>query len=259
MVIHVMPQLYLISPLFLGDAFVINALVHKWAQEAVHVHVPTLPQYVHTVQCLYSDYANITVVPYLGAQKEQEYIHKHNLQSINFRTLYELTKMPLKHHDQPVEIPVCWDRQIYEYFDVPFSRRYKDFKLPTHIPNAQDLFNKLNPTQAPYVLWHRYSHTQIQDTHVDLKSWRANIGAPDRLIIEIETGHTPNLLDYMQLIEHADEIHCIPSAFHCLVDSVVDRTKAALFYHDVKVNTLMQVNSRWNAWRWHSVYYENKI
>ena len=259
MVIHVMPQLYLISPLFLGDAFVINALVHKWAQEAVHVHVPTLPQYVHTVQCLYSDYENITVVPYLGEQNEQEHISKHNLQQINFRTLYELTKLPLKHHNQPVEIPVLWDRQIYEYFDVPFSRRYQNFRLPKHIPHAQDLFNTLNPTHEPYVLWHRHSHTQIHDTQVDLKTWRAQIGAPDIKIIEIETGHTANLLDYMQLIRHAQEIHCIPSAFHCLVDSVWDQTNATLFYHDVKARTLMQVNSRWNNWRWHSVYYDNKI
>jgi hypothetical protein len=259
MVIHVMPQLYLISPLFLGDAFVINALVHKWAQEAVHVHVPTLPQYVHTVQCLYSDYPNITVVPYLGEQKEQEYIAKHNLQTINFRTLYELTKLPIKHHDAPVDIPVLWDRQIYEYFDVPFSRRYQNFQLPKHIPNTQNLFNTLNPTHEPYVLWHRYSHTQIHDTQVDLKAWRAQIGAPDIKIIEIVTGHTANLLDYMQLITHAQEIHCIPSAFHCLVDSVLDQTNATLFYHDVKAHTLMQVNCRWNNWRWHSVYYEHKI
>ena len=78
-------------------------------------------------------------------------------------------------------------------------------------------------------------------------------------IIQIQTGHTPNLLDYMQLIRHAQEIHCIPSAFHCLVDSVIPQTNAALFYHDVKVNTLMHVNSRWNAWRWNVVYYDVKL
>ena len=258
MAVHVIPPLYLISPLNLGDAFVINALVLKWAQESVHVHVPTFPQYVHTVQCLYADYSNITVVPYLGAENEQEYITKHNLQHINFRTLYELTKMPMKHHEAPVEIPVWWDRQIYEHFDVLFSRRYKDFQLPKHIPHTQDLFHKLNPTSEPYVLWHRYSHTMIHDTQVDLKSWRAHINAPDKKIIEIETGHTSNLLDYMELIRNADEIHCIPSSFHCLVDSVLDQTNAALFYHDVKAHTLMRLNCRWNNWRWHYVYYEHK-
>ena len=259
MVIHVMNSLYLVSPLYLGDAFVINSLVHKWAEQAPEVHVPTLPQYVHTVQSLYADHAHIKVVPYLGKDREAEYIQKHNLQTINFRTLYEITKLPFKHHESAVEVPVCWDRQIYEYFDVPYSNRYSGFKLPHNLPHAESLFDKLNPDHEPYVLWHGHSHTQTHHTQVDLKSWRQATGMCDKKIIHIDTGHTPNMLDYMQLITHADEIHCIPSSFHCLVDSVLDRTKATLFYHDVKVNTLMQVNSRWNAWRWNVVYYDVKL
>lgn len=256
--IKVMENIYLVSPLYLGDAFVINALVHKWAQEAHHVHVPTLPQYVHTLQCLYSDHDNITVVPYLGQAHEAEYIQKHNLHVINFRTIYELTNLPLKHRDAPVQVPVCWDRQIYEYFDVPYSRRYKDFQLPRHIPQSESLFEKLNPHHEPYVLWHGHSHTQVHAVRVDLYAWRKAAGMADKKIIPIETGHTANLLDYMKLIEHADEIHCIPSSFHCLVDSVWHRTQAVLFFHDVKAHTLMNVNSRWNASRWHTVYYDVK-
>jgi hypothetical protein len=190
---------------------------------------------------------------------ENNYISEHELHVINFRTLYEMQKLPLKHHDQPVQVPVNWDRQIYEYFDVPFSQRYSGFQLPDHIPDTQLLYDKLNPTHEPFVLWHGASHTMTQTPQIDLIAWRSHIGAKPRLIIPIETGHTVNLLSYMQLIEQAEEIHCIPSAFHCLVDSVVHRTQAELFFHDVKAATIMQVNSRWNAWRWHSVYYDNKI
>lgn len=257
--IKVMNRVYLVSPLYLGDAFVINALVHKWAAQAHEVHLPTLPQYVVTVQCLYAQTPNVKVVPYLGADHETNYIREHELHVINFRTLYEMQKLPLKHHDQPVQVPVNWDRQIYEYFDVPFSQRYAGFQLPDHIPDTQLLYDKLNPTHEPFVLWHGASHTMTQTPQIDLIAWRSHIGAKPRRIIPIETGHTVNLLSYMKLIEQAEEIHCIPSAFHCLVDSVVRRTQAELFFHDVKATTLMQVNSRWNAWRWHSVYYDNKI
>jgi hypothetical protein len=257
--IKVMEKLYLISPLYLGDAFVINALIHRWAAQAHEVHVPTLPQYVETVQCLYSETRNVKVVPYLGAAHEQEHVQQHGLHVINFRTLYEMHKLPLKHHAQPVSVPVNWDRQIYEYFDIPFSHRYQGFRLPHHIPGSNELFDKLNPRNEPYVLWHGESDTMLHKMNIDLASWRRHINAVERKIITIETGHTPNLLCYMKLIEQAHEIHCIPSAFHCLVDSVCDRTKAELFFHDVKANTIMQVNSRWNAWRWHSVYYDHKI
>lgn len=256
--IKILDKLYLVSPLYLGDAFVINALVHNWATQAHEVHLPTLPQYVTTVQSLYSETPNVRVVPYLGVTHENEYITKHNLHVINFRTMYEMIKIPFKHHDHPVPVPVNWDRQIYEYFDVPFSRRYNDFKLPALIPDTQQLYDKLNPTHEPYVLWHGESHTMVQNPQIDLATWRHNIGAPHKKIIQIQTGHTANLLSYIKLIEQADEIHCIPSAFYCLVDSVLNRTQAELFFHDVKVHTLMQVNSRWNAWRWHSVYYEHK-
>jgi hypothetical protein len=157
-----------------------------------------------------------------------------------------------------VDVPVNWDRQIYEYFDVPFSRRYKDFQLPKHVPHTQELFEKLNPHNQPFVLWHRHSHTQLHNPHVDLAAWRVHIGASEKLIIEVQTGHTMNMLEYMKLIEQADEIHCIPSAFHCLVDSVLPRVKAELFFHDLRAHTLMQVNCKWNSWRWHTVYYDHK-
>jgi hypothetical protein len=257
--IKVMEKVYLVSPLYLGDAFVINALVHKWAQEAHEVHVPTLPQYVHTLQCLYADQANIRVVPYLGKEREAEYIQKYQLHVINFRTLYHMHKLPIKHHDAPVEVPVNWDRQIYEYFDVPFSHRYTQFRLPTHIPDTQKVFDELNPDHAPYVLWHGESDTQVHRTQIDLTAWRRHIGAPDRRIITIKPGVTVNLLSYMKLIEHAEEIHCIPSSMQCLVDSVWSRTQAQLFFHDVRATTIMQVNSRWNQNRWHVVYYDHKI
>ena len=257
--IKVMEKLYLVSPLYLGDAFVINALVHRWAAQAHEVHVPTLPVYVATVQCLYAHVPNVKVVPYLGADHEQEYIRSHALQVINFRTLYEMHQLPIKHHDSPVSVPVNWDRQIYEYFDVPYSVRYREFQLPATIPHTEQVFEKLNPTQEPYVLWHGESDTMIHKCGINLHAWRQHIGAPDYKVIHIQPGVTANLLSYMKLIEHAQEIHCIPSAFHALVDSVTHKTSAKLFFHDVKLHTIMQVNSRWNSWRWHSVYYDHKI
>lgn len=257
--IKTMEKIYLVSPLYLGDAFVINALVRDWAMQAQEVHLPTLPQYVHTVQSLYSDCENVHVVPYLGEQLENEHIKKLNCHVINFRTIYETHQLCLKHVPHVTQVPVNWDRQIYEYFDVPFSKRYTNFKLPSHVPHTQELFDQLNPKHEPYVLWHGMSHTLTQQPQIDLISWRRSIGAPDRLIIPIQTGVTANLLSYLKLIEHAEEIHCIPSAFHCLVDSVTGLTKANLFFHDVKAHTIMQVNSRWNSWRWNSVFYEHKI
>lgn len=259
MVINMMRRVYLVSNLYLGDAFVINALVRQIAQTSDQLWLPTLPQYVETVSCLYQDMPQITVLPYLAQQHERELIQQHQLAEINFRTIFEVTRMPFKGWPQSVEVPVLWDRQIYEYFDVPFSRRYKDTVLPSHTPGAAKLCEKLNPTREPFVLWHRQASHVATPAQIDLAAWRISSGMPPLKIIEVEPGHTSNFLDWMELIKQADEIHAIPSALHCLVDSMATHIKADLFYHDVKACTVMQPNCRWNMWRWHHVHYEHKF
>jgi hypothetical protein len=259
MVINMMRRVYLVSNLYLGDAFVINALVRNIAQTSDELWLPTLPQYVETVSCLYQDLPQVKVVPYVDHQHERELIQQHQLAEINFRTIFEITRMPIKGWSQSVEVPVHWDRQIYEYFDVPFSRRYKDTVLPTCTPGAHMLCHKLNPENQPFALWHRLAAQASLPAQIDLAAWRIAAGLPPLKIIEVEPGHTSNFLDWMGLIKQADEIHVIPSSLHCLTDSMATQIKADLFYHDVKAHTVMQPNCRWNMWRWNQVHYEHKF
>jgi hypothetical protein len=78
-------------------------------------------------------------------------------------------------------------------------------------------------------------------------------------IIEITPNITKNMLQYAKLIENAKEIHCVPSSFYCLTDSITERTSANLFFHDIRAATLMQINSKWNNNRWNIVKYDRKL
>ena len=54
------------------------------------------------------------------------------------------------------------------------------------------------------------------------------------------------MLDYLDMIYFADEIHCIDSSFFHLVDSIPN-LNASLFFHDVRKNiTNFQKTKKWN-------------
>jgi hypothetical protein len=76
-------------------------------------------------------------------------------------------------------------------------------------------------------------------------------------IIEIEEGITDNMMHYVKLIQNAQEIHVVPSSFHCLVDSI--DTNAKLFFHDLREKTSMFINSSWNTKQWTVVNYNQRL
>lgn len=251
-------NLYVACPLGLGDFFVCNSLIRDWANLAQELYLPVPQQSLPTVKCLYSEVPNVKPILFPGLDHERDFIAKHNLSVINFRTIFETT--PIWYAGNPTwdTIAVYWDRQIYEFWDVPFSSRYRNFQLPKVIPGAEPLRLKLNPYNEPFVLWHPSAGDRPSGFDIDLVQWRRANGLPDKKIISIEPGHTDNMLDYIKLIQQADEIHVVGSSFHCLVDSICSELKADLFYHDVRKTTVMQINSRWNNYRWNPVRYHNK-
>lgn len=254
-----MEKIYLGCPLSLGDYFVCNSLVLTWCQQATQVHIPVVPQFIPTVAALYQDHANVIITPFLGNQIEDQYIQENQLHPINLREILQYVKIPLHGSSEIIQVPVNKGRQIYEYFDIPYSSRYLNFQLPQNIPNSLPLMHKLNPHNEPYVLFHKHTNKHVGGLPIDLSSWRPAANLPDKKIIEVELGHTANLLDYWELIQHADEIHCVPSSFYHLVDSVANKISAMLFYHNYRNDIVNQINTRWNGSKWHNVEYIVKI
>lgn len=254
-----MESIYIAHPLSLGDYFVCNALVLDQIDNYQQIHLPVVPQFMDTVKSLYQDHMTIRIVPYLGDLAEQDYIQANNLPILDWRFSPQTCNMVLPGDGERVSIAVNYDRQIYEQNDCSFKKRYSGFRLPEHIPHSQDLFNKLNPTQEPYVLWHKYTSKHVGGMPIGLPGWRLAAGLPDKKIINVELGQTTNMLDYMKLIINADEIHCVHSSFYQLVDSVCNQTQAHLFYHDYRKDTINQINCRWNNQRWIRVEYLIKI
>lgn len=139
-----------------------------------------------------------------------------------------------------------WYKSFYSQYDIPYDFRYEKFHLPKDQSQSR-VFNMLN-IHEPYALVH--------DT-----SGANEIGYPIRLvvpdyikrIIKIDNHTSTNLLDWLEVIKNAEEVHVVPSSVFCLVDSIATSLKARLYYHDIRLHTgilasdILRQNTNWKV------------
>lgn len=243
-------RLFFSGPMSLGDAFVCSGIVHYYGDRCDELHLPVLEKFNKTLSTLYQDHPNIKVVslgPYNGG--ENQYVFDNRLSRIHRADLIN-TKI------NGVDITAMWDFQIYANYELPYSLRYSNFRLPKYIDGSVELYKTLSNGE-PYILIHRYSNDFPNGAPINVQAFRKSQNLPDIKTIEITEAITDNMMQYVDLIKNAQEIHCIPSSFHCLVDSI--STNSTLFFHDIREKTSMAVNSTWNNHRWNMVYYEKRL
>lgn len=249
----VFDRLFFIGPMSLGDAFIMNGIAHYFGDQCEELHIPCLPQYYDTIQTLYQDHSHIKVVPLLPYhQGENQYVETHKLSRILRNSIYTIMI-------DGISVPVAFDQQYYDFYNLSYSLRYKNFRLPKFIDGAEELYNQLSK-DGPYALVHNKMSTHPNGVDLNLNQFRLEKGSPPLKIIEIdETLDGRNLLRWVKLIRNATEIHCISSSFWNLVDNMFDQTKATLFFHDIRKFSCTRVNSEWNNACWNVVNYNNKI
>lgn len=246
-------RLFFMGACGLGDSFVLNGLIHHYADRSNELHVPCWEHFYETINCLYKDFDNIKVVPFKleneMLSKEQEYVTKNCLSRI-LRIKLMTSKV------KGFTLNAMWDLQLYAAYELPYHLRYSNFRLPKVIEGSEELFQKLSMNQ-PYILIHRQTGDHPNGIPINIPGFRKANNFPDINIIEVSTNITNNMMQYVKLIENAEEIHCVPSSFHCLVDSI--STRAKLFFHDAREKTAMAVNSSWNNNKWIIVNYVERF
>jgi hypothetical protein len=242
-------RLFFIGPMSLGDAFVSSGIANYYADRCIELHYPTLPKYYETLNTLFQDHPNIKVIPIDGPEHETQYIKNNQLARI-LRIASEI------HFIKNYDIVPMWDVQLYSSYGIEFSLRYSNFRLPKHIEGSEELYQELSQGE-PYALVHRYTNDHPSGIPINIPNLRLKQNLSPIKIIEIEEGMTNNMMQYTKLIQNAQEIHVVPSSFHCLVDSI--DTKATLYFHDVREKTSMSINSPWNNKTWYTVYYGQRF
>jgi len=243
----------------LGDAFVLSPIVHKMSKDYDKLYFPARLSNYETVKCLFQDNLRIEVFPYIVHEDIGTWLADKDCVRINPPDI-KTSELQLPGINIPVPVPIYWERQVYEFYDMTISSRYHEFKLPKNIQGSVELYDQLINGDTDYCLLHQqtFHHTHgMIDLH--LYHWRQQYNLPPIKIIEITPEVTKNMLQYVKLIENAKEIHCVPSSFFCLVDSITERTNANLFFHDLRATSMIQVNSKWNNNRWNEVKYDRKL
>lgn len=243
-------RLFFAGPMSLGDNFVMSGIVNYYADRCEELHLPVLPIFYNTLHTLYQDHPNIIVVPLNPYDEgENQYVKEQGLSRIS-RPKLIYTKI------NGIDIHPVWDIQMYAHYEIPFSMRYTNFRLPKFIQGSAELYQYLSQGE-PYVLFHRKSNCFPEGAPINLSVFRQASGLEDIKIIEIDESITNNMMQYVDLILNAREIHCVPSSFHALVDSI--KTNAQLYFHDIREKTSMVVSADWNDFRWNVVTYEKRI
>ena len=250
-------NLYFDNPGSLGDAFVFNAIIHHYTTLCKKLYYPAMPQYFETLQCLYKDFPNIEVVMHINVEHAKEFMINNDLIRISAYEHPMVTSYINRKNSEPEHVHVFWPEQVYDNFNILFSKRYTDFKMPSYVEGSFELYNKLVPNGEPYILIHRYTGTHPEGILFDVNSSRQ--GMPDIMQIEINESITSNMLQLKTLIENATEIHCLASSFFNLVDSIIPQVKGRLFFHDIRKNSLMRVNNRWNNHSWQIINYDLRV
>lgn len=248
--IKIFDRLCFFGPMGLGDNFVVSGIVHYFADRCNEIHVPIQPKFIKTMTTLYKDHENIIVFPLADEEELEQYV--------NDNKLSKLLRIPLAQSTiRNYQIIPMWDIQLYSNYELSFGLRYSNFRLPECIEGAESLYNILGNNE-PYILVHRFTGDDPNGIPIDIPGFRANEGLVDNIrVVEIREGLTNDMMQYVDLIKNASEIHCVPSSFHCLVDSI--DTKAKLYFHDIREKTSMAVNTQWNNFKWTEVHYEQRL
>ena len=242
----------------LGDAIVCSPIVHRFAQNTNLLILPSQRKFYDTLKCLYQDTPNIVVQEFDNPDGERAYIEKNDLIRIESAEVHA-SQVYIPNLNNYVTAMVNWDRQIYEYYDIPYSVRYREFKFPKQVIGSGSLSDKLVNGKEDYVLFNQRTGAHPNGVGIDLVRFRKANGMPPYKIVEIDDSITSNMCQYIELIENAKEIHTVNTSFFWLVDSLFNRTNARLFYHDRRADSVAQINSRWNNNCWTRIHYSEKV
>jgi hypothetical protein len=249
--IKLFDKLFFLGPVGLGDTFVQSGIVNHFADRSHELHVPAQPKFYKTVKTLYKDHPNIKVI---ALEPDENQI----IQYAQANGLSRILPIPLSQTSiKNFQIIPMWDIQTYANFELSFGLRYSNFRLPNYIEGSDKLYDILSNNQ-PYILIHRYTGDNPDGIPINIQAFRQNAGLKEDVrIIEIKEGITDDMMQYVKLIQEAEEIHCVPSSFHCLVDSI--QTNAKLYFHDIREKTSMAVNTPWNNFKWTEVHYNERL
>jgi len=130
----------------------------------------------------------------------EDYILKNNLEEKTIR----VASLPTNE--------TSWDESFYTNCGINPNERWKKFKVLRDYEREKNLYNQLNPNDEKYILIHSAGSDDIDRINYSIIN--------DNYKKIFVKKYTDNIFDFLYLIENAEEVHCVESSFHLLVDLV---------------------------------------
>jgi hypothetical protein len=212
MVEHHKP-LYIYHHLGLGDHIICNAIVRNIRKKLTNkLFLFCKPYYFNSVSFMYRD-IDLTIVPF----DDKDVINF-------FNEISPKQQIIIGHQFLNISGGISFDEAFYKQIGLNFNKRWSDFYVERDNNRERDLVNKLRPADT-YAFVHEDPTRNfiIDRTHI----------ASNLNIVTPQDGLTDNIFDYLNIIQHATEIHCIDSCFKLMIDSAFNRSdlKGKLIFH----------------------------
>lgn len=134
-----------------------------------------------------------------------------------------------------------WDVSFYDTNGFPFEYRWSKFKIVRDNPRESALRQKLGiGKQEKFILVHNKGSNAEHDLKIETE-YRKVFVQPV----------TDCMLDWCELVESAEEVHCIDSSFVHLAQSL--NVKRGIFHNIRTMNTSFSLDNSWET-----VDYRNK-
>jgi len=213
-----MNSVYIYHHLGLGDHIIANGMVRTIAKQYEIVYLFCKPRNFKNVSFMYRDLDNLkiivaednTVKNFIKFNPNNNYIIAgHN----SFQKIFDNPKNKLH-----------IDEIFYKLANVSFENKWDEFFIKRNLEREKELFNKLGlSVNEEYVFVHDKEDNKIIKEIPNIKI--------------IKPDNTDYLLfDFLYVIEHAKEIHCINSSFFCLIDCIKTINSDKMCIHDYNLS-----------------------
>ena len=215
----------------MGDSIICNGLVrHLLSTQTETITLIAKKSIENSMRFMYRDLPTLDFLFFDTYDAVAEFIKTNNPRPIlKFGFEY------ISHHEHLASANIQFDQMYYHLANLPFSLRWDNFFVLRDHKREAELFEKFNIKEHDYIFVHDVYSTEIP-------FMKEGIFRKDLPIVKPIIGMTDTIFDYLYLIEHAAEVHCVCSSFKNLIDSLTT-VHCPLFFH--KNRGSFKDNKKW--------------
>jgi hypothetical protein len=214
-----MTKYVVLGHLGLGDHILCNGIYRHYSEMAEKVVIPVKKNNLLSLQMMLSDCKN---VEFFNLDDTTNLRRILELINYIFGNTHEIVKLGSFGKNFLISPEFNYDESFYQQANVPFAKRWEDFKFSYNEENSKAIYNET---------FQEYGYHFVHDDktrNFNILDTRMGTQIP-KISPDPSKSHLYSVFDYIHLIKNAKEVHCIESSFAAFIDSI--EVQGKLFCH----------------------------